>query len=277
MIKLACNYYRETEELVRDGKIDIDYFKFPSLGFQMKILKEKNISQFEDFALKLRKIKPILLHGLGVLPPSICSPNFKSEFQIDHVKKLIELTSTPGISLHLDGAEPSISRSDLLKIVINNVQFLKAIFPDLKFITLENVEKSKSPLVSEPEFISQVIRESEVGFLLDISHAFWCSKNRDETLEAYLNKLPLDKVFEIHINGWVEKDGDIMSHVKINDIAYDALKKLQNCCSPEIVTLEYGRHNDRVGCRCPVITPDSINDNAKKEIIEQIERLREII
>ena len=28
-MKIACNYYRETEQLFYENKIDIDYFKYP--------------------------------------------------------------------------------------------------------------------------------------------------------------------------------------------------------------------------------------------------------
>jgi shikimate kinase len=39
-MKLACNYYLETESLAKDEGLGIDYFKFPSLPFHMEILQK---------------------------------------------------------------------------------------------------------------------------------------------------------------------------------------------------------------------------------------------
>ncbi|MBZ9689880.1 DUF692 family protein [Clostridium estertheticum] len=277
MINLACNYSLETEELVRDNKIQIDYFKFPALAFDMNILKSYDLSEFQRFAFDVKKIKPILYHGLCPSPHNICSTNFKNELQVDIINKMIEMTGTPGISLHLAGADEKITKEELIKIVVSNIEFLKSKFKGLNFITLENVEKSNSIFVTDPDVISRIIRQADTNFLLDVSHAFCSAYDRSEDFISYIHKLPLEKVYEIHINGWAEKNGDIMSHIKINKMGYDVLKHVLDYCSPKIVTLEYGRHDDRIGIGCPVMTPNNISHKAKNEIIEQINDLKEII
>ena len=243
----------------------------------MNVLKDSNLSDFERFAMDIKKVKPILYHGLSPSPHNICSPNFKSDLRVDIIEKLINITGTPGISLHLAGADEKISKEELIKIVIHNIEFLKSQLTGLDFISFENAEKGKSIYEADPDVITQIIRQADVSFLLDISHAFWTSNDRNEDFMSYLHKLPLEKVHEIHINGWEEKNGDIMAHIKINKIGYDVLKHILDYCSPQIVTLEYGRHNDRIGIGCPVISPDTINNEAKNEIIEQIHNLKEII
>lgn len=277
MIKLACNYYCETEELVMDNKIEIDYFKFPSLGFQMNILKDYGLKEFERSIKEIRKIKPVLYHGLMPSPCNVCSPNFKDELRIDIIQRIVDMTGTPGISLHLDGDDAMVSQDELIRIVVDNVVFLKSQFPGLKFISLENAEKSKSMHVANPDVISEIIRQADVNFLLDISHAFWTANYVGENLLEYLHKLPLEKIYEIHINGWEEKDGDIMSHIKINEMGYRLLEHILDYSEPKIVTLEYGRSNDRIGIGCPILSPDSVSNEAKDEISEQILRLRDII
>ena len=57
-MKLECNYYRETEELFDEKKIDIDYFKYPRLGVQMGIMND--LKAFENFCNKLTAKRPIL-------------------------------------------------------------------------------------------------------------------------------------------------------------------------------------------------------------------------
>ena len=93
----------------------------------------------------------------------------------------------------------------------------------------------------------------------------------------YLMSLPLKKVIEIHINGWVENEKGLTSHIKIHDEAYQALKDVLQHCKPEYITVEYGRSVDPRGSGCPIISPDKINEKAKSEIIEQITKVREII
>lgn len=155
--------------------------------------------------------------------------------------------------------------------------YLKETFNKVDFITIENVERGKSPFITNPEIISRVVKEANIKFLLDISHAKWASNNRNEDFITYLNRLPLDKIYEVHINGWAEKAGDIMCHIKIGDEGYEILQYLLSKCSPEIITLEYGRHNDRIGLGCPIMKPDCINNEAKDEIIEQVNKLRKLI
>ncbi|WP_105615906.1 multinuclear nonheme iron-dependent oxidase [Vallitalea okinawensis] len=274
-MKLACNYYIETEELVKAKLIDIDYFKFPSLGFQAPILDDLDL--YEEFLNEKKQIKPFIIHGLYPSPHNVCSPSFKEELRTDIIQRIIDQSETPGISLHFDGAEEDASRDEIIEIAVDNLIFLKETFKEVEFIAIENVEKSRSPFLSDPEVISKVVKRADINFLLDISHAIWSSNYRKEEFFTYINKLPLDKVYEIHINGWAEKNDDLMCHIKIGDDGYKILQYLLRRCSPEIITLEYGRHNDRIGIGCPVMKPDSINEKAKEEIIEQVSKLREII
>lgn len=274
-IKLACNYFIETEELVADQLIDIDYFKYPSVGFHMDVLED--LEEFKVFASRLLKLKPILLHGLFPSPHWICSPGFIEDLDLSVVKQLLSYSQTPGISLHLSGMESELTASQLIDIVSKNVNHLRDTFPGMQFISLENVEKSPYDILSEPAAIKNIILESKASFLLDITHALWAADYRGEKLTTYLKKLPLDQVNEIHINGWVEKDGDKMPHTKINPECYEYLKYLMGYCSPDIITLEYGRAFNRFECNSPLVNPHAVNEDVKKEIVEQINELRKII
>ena len=102
-------------------------------------------------------------------------------------------------------------------------------------------------------------------------------KNLEVDFETYLYGLPIDKVYEIHINGWIETESDIMAHTKINELGYITLNKLLKECSPKMITLEYGRNNDRINSNIPLISPNNICNEAKDEIASQIIRLREIL
>ena len=82
-MKLACNYCLEVEKLFDEKRIDIDYFKYPALVFQMKIME--NFDIFENFCEKLTKKLPILLHGLYPAPHDLSSPALINDFDFDTV------------------------------------------------------------------------------------------------------------------------------------------------------------------------------------------------
>ena len=247
-MKLACNYYPETEALVREGKIDIDYFKIPALDCQADLLN--NPSACEEFAARAGMVRPLLLHGWY---PSM--------------DRLIEISKTPGISFHPDLGNATAND------IVAFIQSLREKYAHLGFISVEN----SGPIEAQPLLLSEIVRESGCTFLLDISHAYVSARRLGIDLRAYLAKLPLERVSEIHINGWIETAADIMCHVKINKAGYEILKELLQVCTPQIITIEYGRDDDRIGCGCPLIRPGEMNAQAMEEIVEQVERVREII
>jgi uncharacterized protein (UPF0276 family) len=283
MIKLACNYYPETEQLVKERKISLDYFKYPGLGYQMKIFEKADLSNYQQFIAELNQVCPVMIHGLGLKPHNICSKTFIKDFDVNYGKKIIELSGINGLSLHLAGVDTSLSREENKKTIIENINYLKKLFCDVEFISLENADgnpfmkKNDFGICIDPDFISEIINETNLNFLLDISHAYCSAKNLGIDFKTYLYRLPLDKVYEIHINGWIETEEDIMAHTKINDLGYKTLQDLLEKYKPHIVTLEYGRDNDRLGCGIPLISPDNICEKVKEEIMSQINRLKEII
>ena len=247
-MKLACNYYPETEALVREGKIDIDYFKIPALDCQAWLLNDPGAC--EEFAARACTVRPVLLHGLY---PSM--------------DRLVRLTGTPGISFHPDLG--NFTADDILA----KIQSLQEKYARLDFVSVEN----SGAIEAHPQVLSEIVRQSGCTFLLDISHAYCTSRQLGMDIRAYLSQLPLERLYEIHINGWVEKGNDIMCHVKTNQAGYEILGELLALCQPKIITIEYGRDDDRIGCGCPVIRPGEMNAQAMEEIIEQVERIREII
>ncbi|NLA84267.1 MAG: DUF692 family protein [Clostridiales bacterium] len=275
-MKIACNYYRETEELFYENKIDIDYFKYPGVGFQLGIMKDLNA--FNDFCSRVTKKRPILLHGLYPAPHDLSSISLQKDFNDEIADRLIRVTKTPGLSFHpaLSELPADIPFNKTLDIIINNAKYLKEKYDYMQFVSVENCDSANWGDLIKPEVISQIINESGCDFLLDISHAFCASRLLNISLFDYLKRLPLDKTVEIHINGWVERNNSVMCHTKINRDGYRALEFVLEYCIPDIITVEYGRHNDKIGAGVPLMSLENINEQAKEEIEEQICKVREI-
>ena len=269
-MKLACNYYPETEKLVRERALDIDYFKFPGLTYQMEVLEDAE--SFRGFAERVTALRPILLHGLyPACDLSAC--DLEREFDFETMDRLIRLTKAPGVSLH-----PSLEKmAPKVDLIIKNLRFLRERYAHLSFIAAENMPSRKCGDLIKPDIITRIVRQSGCDFLLDVSHAYCAARHLGMDFRAYLSKLPLERVYEIHINGWAEKGGGIMCHVKINAQGYAVLEELLTHCQPEIVTIEYGRDDDRLGIGCLLLRPDAVNPAAMEEIIEQVCKIREMI
>ncbi|OGO93014.1 MAG: hypothetical protein A2Y17_07235 [Clostridiales bacterium GWF2_38_85] len=276
-MKLACNYYPEVIELIQEGLINIDYLKYPALGYQMNVFNSDDLSEYEKFTHNINKIRPIMLHGLGTTTLNLCSKNFQAQINVERTRELLNMNGVNGISVHLSGIDESLSFEVNKRISIENLKYIKNTFPGKEFYSIENVDTLRFGICVYPEFISQVVRESGADFLLDISHAYCAAKALGMCFYSYMEKLPLEKVYEIHINGWIDAGDKMMCHIKITNEAYTTLKWVLERCSPEIVTLEYGRDNDRINSGIPLMSPDKINPKAKEEIVEQLNRLNEIL
>ena len=275
-MKIACNYYQETEQLFDENRIDIDYFKYPGLGFQMGIMEDLN--DFNNFCNQLTEKRPILLHGLYPAPHDLSSISLQEDFNYDITKRLIRMTKTPGLSFHsaLSKLPADTPFERTLDIIIKNARFVKEKYKDMQFISLENCDNIRWGDLLKPEIITLLLHESGCDFLLDISHAYCASRWLDVSFYDYLKRLPLDKTVEIHINGWVATQDSVMCHTKINNNGYQALDFILEHCRPDIITVEYGRHNDKIGAGVPVMSLEHINEQAKNEIEEQIYKIREI-
>jgi len=276
-MKIACNYYLETVQLFDDGIIDVDYFKYPAEMFHMPLMND--LDAFEAFCGKLTAKRPILLHGIYPGPHDLSSPTMQHDFSDEITNSLIGMTQTPGLSFHAAFSKlpDDIPFSKTFGTIIDNAIFVKNKYRDMDFVSIENFDYSRWGDLIRPEIITELINETGCDFLLDISHAYCASRELGMDYHGYLKALPLEKVVEIHINGWIENENGRMCHTKINGEAYKAIGEVLRHCRPKIITVEYGRPNDRIGSGCPVMSPDRVNQDAKKEIVEQITRIKEMV
>jgi uncharacterized protein len=276
---LACNYYPETEGLVREGLIDIDYFKFPALGYQINMGDPDLKTNLEEFLLRVSAIKPVLLHGLFPDPLNLASANMIDTFNPSLYTRQIEVSKTPVLSFHptLAATGPETDYDKVANNIVRNLRFLAVFYSGMEPIEVENLDGLRFGKLIDPQYISDIVIRAECSFLLDISHAVCASRHLKKDIRDYLRLLPLEKVTEIHINGWIFRGADIMCHTKINEDGYQLLRELLDVCNPKIITIEYGRDNDRIGAGIPLISPDKSNELVKLEIIEQVQRIRALV
>ncbi len=282
-MQLACNYYEETERLAREGKICVDCFKYPSLGFQMKVFDDPRLREYAALSERLRDLGPLLLHGLGQRDNDIGRADFKERFDPEFTGRILELSGIRGVSLHLCGGDTALPEEERRRIIVDNIRYLREALGPLEFLSLENVDgnpysdKTYSDCCVDPHFIRETVEAADTEFLLDISHAYGAALARGMDVRDYIDGLPLDRLYEVHINGWIRNERGLMAHTAIRQEGYELLEEVLSRTSPRIVTLEYGRGDDRLGIGIPLLKPGLCNERAMEEIAEQMERLQNLI
>ena len=78
---------------------------------------------------------------------------------------------------------------------------------------IENITHYRLPggapnALDEATFIADVVRESGAGLLLDVNNVYVNAQNYDFDAVAFLERLPLDRVVEIHVAGHERDDED---------------------------------------------------------------------
>lgn len=146
--------------------------------------------------------------------------------------------------------ESEILAVDEIKRIINSK--LEIIRRDYKGeICLENLDYHPGgayEFVCTPEFISEVISETNTGLLLDLSHARVSAFHLGLNIHDYIDKLPLEKVMEVHISRTGMVDGVLEDlHLDPDDNDYDLLGKVINkAVNLKYVTVEYYQDENKI-------------------------------
>lgn len=228
MIQLAANDSSALRSLL--GKINppVDYLKLPLHA------------DLETTLPLARQLRPVLLHsslraGVKDLPDLVT------------FDRLIALSDTPFISLHLDVQPEDLDRltpGSALERIACTVETLRE---HTKLpVLLENIaqyEWSERPtFVSDPQWITAALEMSGAHLLLDLAHARVSAYHRHEVEMEYIDALPLERVWEIHLSApRLETDGLRDRHLPLHGRDYELLEHvLTRAPSTKFLTLEYG-------------------------------------
>jgi uncharacterized protein (UPF0276 family) len=168
---------------------------------------------FHHFLGRIREHYALSLHGVGL---SIGGAEALDEAHLDRLATLIERYQPASFSEHLAwSSHGDIFYNDLLPLPytestlrrtcahIDQVQSTLG-----RRLLLENpatyVEFSASTW-DEADFVAEVVRRTGCGLLLDVNNAYVSAINHARDVVAYLQRLPLEAVAEIHLAGFTEE------------------------------------------------------------------------
>lgn len=237
MTLLSVNYSNAAVNLIQNGKITVDAIEAVDKVSDDEIIAAKQLlpkiemhyHQGRMFFTKrgIRKLD----HYLRLCP--------QSPFISIHLAPLPASITTPALRWNLYLPQPNIEF--LIKRFIRQINNLKKLFS--KPVILENMpilHPTRYRLESDPTVISRILHETQLGMLLDLTHARISAEARKIPVEKYLEQLPLEKVKQIHVTGSRRKEGFLYdAHEQLEPYDYDLLGWTLGIIEPEWLTLEY--------------------------------------
>lgn len=231
--------------------------------------------------------KPMILHaqypttGDDIL--NMVSPAFRDHLG-DKFKEIIETFNPEWFSFHLgfsceklkSGGQFDFATavSEVLpeevvrKRIVENMAFAKENYLKRGEILLENLDYNPKDVsgayeyVCDPEFVTSILEETGCRMLLDFGHMNVSAQNMGfDDVMAFANRLPLEKVLEVHIAGAGHKDG----------LAHDTHIPIHREGQRELEYLEKALQSGRM-TSLAAVTLETF-----EEVIEQLDLLRDVL
>ncbi|MEO8124264.1 MAG: DUF692 domain-containing protein [Burkholderiales bacterium] len=169
---------------------------------------------FHHFLGRIREHYPLSLHGVGL---SIGADSALDEAHIARLKALIDRYQPASFSEHLAwSTHNDVFYNDLLPLPYDAAT-LARVCEHIDHVQerlgcrmlIENpatyVEFAASTM-SEAQFLSDLIRRTGCGLLLDVNNVHVSCVNHDRDAWAFIESLPLDTVGEIHLAGFTRNE-----------------------------------------------------------------------
>ena len=141
------------------------------------------------------------------------------------------------------------STSELFENARDNINWLKSFLPEKILIGVENNNYYPTKAyehVTDSDFITKVVKDNKLRFLLDISHAKITSHNRKIPYVEYISNLPMDETIQLHVcKNEINNLGLAVDvHNVPDDDIYEEVAELIKKYPIEYITIEYYRDKD---------------------------------
>ncbi|MBI5877465.1 MAG: DUF692 family protein [Chloroflexi bacterium] len=201
-MNLSINYSRPLAALVRDGRVTLDRFKCPA--WPDLIAEAQGVhAAYVHFPLAVG-------YGRGI-PYDF---DERAPADLERIERLLVQTGTPFVNVHLGvraterpdippESDAPAHRDRLVEAALSDMRPLLERF-GAERIMIENDHAAKGTglrLTIMPETFHAIVRETNCGFLLDLSHARLAAKQLGADARTYTEMLPVGRLREIHVTG----------------------------------------------------------------------------
>ncbi len=206
-VGLKPEHFRE----ILETKPDIGFFEVHAENYMVAG------GPFHHYLGRIRERYPLSIHGVAL---SIGADAPLSRSHLDALAALLQRYQPQSFSEHLAwSTHNDIFLNDLLPVpytaaTLQRVcEHIDQVQSHLKRrMLLENpatyVEFAESSM-DEATFLSEVVRRTGCGLLLDVNNVYVCSVNHRRDARAYIRSLPLSEVGEIHLAGFARQQDSL--------------------------------------------------------------------
>jgi uncharacterized protein (UPF0276 family) len=174
-------------------------------------------------------------------------------------KQRLARTEAPWLSVHLgfsaalvafeqgmQAKSTPLEREPLLSsIVVNARRLAEEIEVPLLLENLDYNTTGAYEHICEPDFIREAVERSETYLLLDLAHARVSAARLGYSAEEYLDRLPLERVRQLHVSGPRQVDGVMTDvHQPLGERDVKILLEILERTVPWALTLEYKKSAD---------------------------------
>lgn len=238
--RLAVNYSPPLAQLVAAGEVAIDLYKVPD---------------WDDLIAAARASGPCYVH----FPVDLGATRLGVD--LDRARELMRATGTSSLNGHLVPSRerfPDVAVGDVgaearrrvAAALVEDVQALAAVV-GAEDVIVENVpyrgeDHGLLRAGVDPRVVSEVVRATGCGLLLDLSHALLTARTLGIDLWEYVDALPTHALRELHVSGVRPVDGKLRDHLPLtaDDVAVvrAALARMRAGAwpIPDKVAFEYG-------------------------------------
>lgn len=204
---------------VLESKPDTGFFEIHAENYMV------DGGPFHYYLGLIRERYPLSLHGVGL------SIGAEGPLDADHLKRLavlIDRYQPHSFSEHLAwSSHGPVFLNDLLPLVYDTsvltrvCEHIDQVQSQLKLrMLLENPATYlafRGSTLDEADFISEVVRRTGCGLLLDVNNVYVSCINHRRDPQAYIDALPLQAVGEIHLAGFAEDTDSLGDRLLIDD------------------------------------------------------------
>jgi hypothetical protein len=165
-----------------------------------------------------RSGRPVVAHGLDLSPASVDAPageRARLEAWLARIRAEQEIFGFRWYSEHLGFSVaggwvaelplPVPQTDEAIEAVAARLRALRRIVPLVAFENQASYYALGDP-AEEPAFFAEICRRADAWMLLDLHNAYTQCLNMGMELDAYLGRMELSRVIEIHVSGGSESD-----------------------------------------------------------------------
>ena len=234
-MQFAINYSEDASELFQAGQIEVDLFKCPN---------------WDDLIPVASQQRPVYVHF-----PLIAGQQRLSEVDWESIQHRLATTDTQFVNLHVAPVPSAVDvddKSAVIDCLIADVMTAADIV-DVKQVIIENIpypdpwHDDLPAIAVDAQVISEVIRQTGCGFLLDVAHARLASMGLGRDTKAYLESLPVHAIQELHVTGIAyDEQHRLSDHFELDDEDWQLFEWVMAQIHqgkwqvPQVVAFEYG-------------------------------------